>query len=162
MNNVLRIDDGGCIDVIYMDFMKACDTVPHKRLIGKLKSYGLSPKIINWIKSFLSDRKQRVIVKGECSKECRVTSGIPQGSVLGPILFVLYINDLPEIVNSPVYIFADDTKLYRQISNNNDKLKLQQDLDSLQIWSDTWLLKFLSRKKIEKSLLLLPKWLLFL
>ncbi|PJE77517.1 hypothetical protein CI610_03559 [invertebrate metagenome] len=136
------IDKGGELDVIYMDFMKAFDKVPHQRLLRKLSGYGVSLQVVNWIKDFLRNRCQRVIVNGESSKSYPVMSGIPQGSVLGPILFVVYINDLPEIPVSQSPLFADDTKLYRQISNSEDVKILQNDLDNLQNWSDEWLLKF--------------------
>ena len=91
---------GGVTDVIYLDFAKAFDTVPHKRLIAKLEAYGIHGKMLNWIKAFLSGRKQRVKVNGVCSHAADVLSGIPQGSVLGPILFLVYINDLPDVVES--------------------------------------------------------------
>lgn len=136
------IDNGGEIDVIYMDFMKAFDKVPHKRLLKKLIGYGVSQKVVNLIEDFLSNRCQRVIVNGEMSETYPVISGIPQGSVLGPILFVVYINDLPEIPTSSSPLFADDTKLYRRIRNEEDVRILQEDLDKLQIWSNKWLLKF--------------------
>ena len=106
------LDDGGDLDVVYMDFLKAFDTVPHKRLMAKLHSYGIKGKIHRWITSFLSGRRQKVLVNGKASSWTAVISGIPQGSVLGPVLFVLFINDLPETVDSEVFLFADDTKLY--------------------------------------------------
>lgn len=133
------MDEGGSVDVVYMDFMKAFDTVPHRRLLGKLETYGISERTREWIRAFLTDRKQQVSVNGETSKWKSVTSGIPQGSVLGPTLFVLYINDLPDLVDSTALMFADDTKLYRDTRKNVD---MQKDLDNLQKWSDTWLLKF--------------------
>lgn len=136
------IDNGGQLDVIYMDFMKAFDKVPHRRLIKKLKGYGVSDRATNWITNFLSNRCQKVIVNGETSKIYPVLSGIPQGSVLGPILFVLYINDLPENTESQSPLFADDTKLYREIRSIDDKNILQSDLINLEKWSEKWLLKF--------------------
>ncbi|KAK3086726.1 hypothetical protein FSP39_022531 [Pinctada imbricata] len=136
------LDEGNPIDCIYMDFQKAFDTVPHRRLISKLKSYGIDENLITWISSFLSNRLQHVSINGESSDWMDVTSGIPQGSVLGPILFVLYINDLPDEVNSEVYLFADDTKIFKVIGNDTDSETLQRDLDTLTQWSNTWLLKF--------------------
>ena len=129
-----------------MDFMKAFDKVPHKRLLRKLRIYGLSEQIIKWVEDFLSDRSQKVSVNNSESRDRPVTSGIPQGSVLGPILFVIYINDVPECVNASTYIFADDTKIYKEISCEDVVSGLQADLDQLQKWSDTWLLKFHSNK----------------
>ena len=99
-------------------------------------------KVLNWIKGFLKDRTQRVRVNGECSEPAGVMSGIPQGSVLGPILFVIYINDLPAEVKSSVLLFADDTKNYRFIKSIADSVQLQTDLDCLVEWSRKWLLEF--------------------
>jgi hypothetical protein len=111
------LDKGGCVDTIYCYFMKAFDKVPHLRLIHKLEKYQITGQFSGWKKSFLLGRKQRVIVNGEKSEWRDVTSGIPQGSVLGPILFVLYINDMPEVtsVGTHTYLFADDTKAFRGI-----------------------------------------------
>jgi hypothetical protein len=95
-----------------MDFMKAFDKVPHTRLLVKMKAYGLSEKICIWVQYFLSDRKQCVQVNGMKSQWHKVTSGIPQASVLGPVLFVIYNNDLPECVKSDVFLFADDTNFF--------------------------------------------------
>lgn len=97
----------------------------------------ISEKVIKWVESFLSNRLQKVIVDGTESKCHHVTSGIPQGSVLGPMLFVFYINNMPEMVESATYLFADDTKIFREIRDENDEKMLQTDLDSLQSWSDT-------------------------
>jgi hypothetical protein len=135
------LDDGGEIDVIYMDFMKAFDKVPHRRLLEKLRCYGIDGKLLSWMKEFLNGRKQRVVVNGCKSGWKDVISGVPQGSVIGPLLFVLYINDLPDVVEAEVYLFADDTKIFCRILDD-DTSPLQEDLNKLQKWSDTWLLKF--------------------
>ena len=121
-------------DAIYLDFAKAFDTVPHRRLVGKLAAYGISGNVLKWIEGFLHRRTQRVRVNGECSKSSEVKSGIPQGSVLGPILFVIYINNLQEEVMSNALLFADDTKIYRLIKSVADSAALQQDLNSLVDW----------------------------
>ena len=88
------------------------DSVPHERLLSKLKSYGINGKVLEWIKAFLSNRRQIVNVNGMKSDQGTVLSGTPQGSVLGPILFVIYINDLPEFAKCSAYLFADDTKTF--------------------------------------------------
>ena len=122
--------------------MKAFDTVPHKRLIGKLNSYGIGYYTLRWIYAFLSDRLQQVNVNGTNSEWANIKNGIPQGSVLGPIPFVLYINDLPENIVSNVYMFADDTKVFKTMTSPNDQHTLQNDLDCLTSWSSKLLLRF--------------------
>ena len=136
------LDDGGTIDAIYMDFQKAFDSVPLKRLISKVKAHGIDGNIVRWIENFLSNRIQRVIINGAQSEDKTVTSGIPQGSVLGPILFVMYINDLPASVQSEIRLFADDTKLFTRSDLEGATETLQKDLDLLQNWSEKWLLRF--------------------
>lgn len=139
------LDQGNSIDCIYLDFRKAFDSVPHKRLLLKLKSYGIRGKMWSWIESFLENRLQRVVVNGEPSASAKVTSGVPQGSVLGPELFLLFINDLPEVLSSlksTVKIFADDTKLYCEVNDQQDSEILQQDLTSINKWADRWQLPF--------------------
>ena len=116
--------DGGVTDAIYFDFAKAFDTVPHSRLIGKLQAYGVSGDLLKWVEAFLSNRSQIVRVNGEESFSAAVLSGIPQGSVLGPLLFVIYINDLPDKIRSDTLIFADDTKIMRCITSLEDSVKL--------------------------------------
>lgn len=140
------LDRGGNIDCIYLDFRKAFDTVPHLRLSNKLYSYGIRGTVRTWIENFLCDRNQSVRVESSMSPKVGVTSGIPQGSVLGPILFLIFINDLPEIVTSAVKLFADDTKLYREISSESDCDLVQNDLNGLSHWTDTWLLRFNASK----------------
>ena len=148
------LDEGGSLDAIYCDFMKAFDKVPHKRLIYKVSKYGIKGNILGWIESFLSNRTQLVVVGGEESSRLPVTSGIPQGSVLGPLLFVIYINDLPEVVdkNSFAFLFADDTKVFRRIRSHADRVILQKDIKNLKIWSDTWLLKFHPDKCVSMTI----------
>ena len=134
--------NGGVIDAIYLDFSKAFDTVPHQRLIGKLEAYGISGNILSWIKGFLQGRTQRVVVNGSLSPTAPVLSGIPQGTVLGPVLFVVYINDLLDNITSEGLMFADDTKIFRQITSREDAMELQSDLNKLEQWSEKWELKF--------------------
>lgn len=143
------LDNGKYIEAIYMDIQKAFDTVPHRRLMYKLQMYGISGDTFKWLENFLTDRLQYVEVNREKSSYKRVTSGVPQGSVLGPLLFIIYINDLPDKLLSTTYLFADDTKIYQiydNDSNNNNHNTIQQDLDTLQQWSDNWLLKLHPQK----------------
>ena len=136
------IDRGINIDCIYLDFAKAFDKVPHKHLLTKLKAYGISGKIICWIESFLKDRKQQVIVNGVKSSSCNVTSGVPQGSVSGPLFFLVFINDLPDIIISLLLLFADDSKLFNFIKDQYSVQQLQNDLDKLDEWAKKWCIEF--------------------
>ena len=140
------LDDGGNLDAVYMDFRKAFDSVPHRRLLHKIRALGVTGKVHAWITDFLRDRTQIVSVNGTASGESKVTSGIPQGSVLGPLLFVAYINDLPRQAKNEVRIFADDTKLFARSDSIEARNSLQDDLDKLCEWSDTWLLRFHPQK----------------
>ena len=130
------MDVGSPVDVIYLDFQKAFDKVPHQRLIFKLKSHGMGNSIINWIEQCLKDRRHRVVVDGVVSSWKPVFSGVPQGSVLGPILFLIYKNDLEEGVTGNILKFADDTKLFRKVKEIGDKQKLQDDIDKFVKWSE--------------------------
>ena len=131
-------------DTIYTDFSKAFDSVPHKRLLSKIESYGIQGDILNWIKSFLSGRTQCVKVDNVMSGWKNVLSGIPQGSVLGPILFAIFINDLPdEIVYNYCKMFADDCKLYGAVNQTN---LMQIDLSNMGKWSEIWQLPFNASK----------------
>ena len=149
-------DNSTGTDVIYLDFAKAFDTVPHKRLIHKLRAYGIRGKVLIWVKNFLSNRRQKVVLRNGFSAWEDVISGVPQGSILGPILFLLYVNDIPSIVSSTAKMFADDTKLYCPIKTQEDCTNLQSDLNRLSVWSKEWLLKFNESKcvvlRIKKSL----------
>jgi hypothetical protein len=133
---------GDAIDTIYLDFSKAFDTVPHRRLIQKLECYGITGKLLKWIKSFLTNRKQRVALNGFLSMWKLVLSGVPQGSVLGPFLFVIFINDLQDVLKVVSKMYADDTKLISKLSSPNSWMELQRDLDNACEWSNKWLLEF--------------------
>ena len=129
-------------DIAILDFSKAFDTVPHHKLLHKLSSYGVRGKLHRWISSFLCNRFMKVVVDGECSSETKVLSGVPQGTVLGPLLFLVHINDLPDCVTSNVRLFADDCLLYRTVKSQKDQEALQTDLKSLEIWADKWGMRF--------------------
>ena len=141
---MLSRDNNIQTDVAILDFSKAFDTVPHDRLLLKLKHYGIKGDIQEWIKDFLKNRKQRVVVDGKHSSFIKVESGVPQGTVLGPLLFLVYINDLPNNITqgSTVRLFADDCILYREIRTMQDQLILQNDLNKLKEWADKWGMKF--------------------
>lgn len=145
------IDEGNCIDVAYLDFRKAFDLVSHELLIYKMSKYGIDGKILEWVRNWLQDRTQRVVIRGTASDSFKVTSGVPQGSVLGPILFLIYINDLPSEVISPVSLFADDSKIFSRIVTKAHKTKitglngnevLQEDLNKIQEWAKKWRMEF--------------------
>ena len=136
------IDNGMAVDCIYLDFAKAFDKVPHCRLIKKLEAYGFKGELIRWLNDFLTNREQNVIINGISSETKGVTSGIPQGSVLGPMLFVIYINDLPDSIKTYVKIFADDTKIFNVIQTSEDATILQEDIERLVDWSEKWQLPF--------------------
>ena len=130
--------------MIYLDFSKAFDAVPHHLLLHKLRSFGFNGTLYHWLCSYVNSQKQRVVINREHSEWCNVTSGFPQGSILGPILFLLYINDLADCIskNSEIALFADDVKIYRNVDSLNDCLLLQNDLQALDDWSNLWKLQF--------------------
>ena len=136
-------DDDKGVDAIYLDFRKAFDTVPHKRLLYKLNHLGVRGHLLAWIGGFLTGRRQRVILRNGASSWKKVTSGVPQGSILGPLLFLLYVNDIPDAISSSIAkMFADDTKVYNSIVTSADCDALQADLNALAAWSHLWLLEF--------------------
>ena len=130
------------LDLVILDFAKAFDRVPHRRLLGKLDHYGIRGSTHQWITSFLTHRTQQVIVDGATSEKAPVLSGVPQGTVLGPLLFLLFINDLPASVNSKTRLFADDCIIYRKINSIKDCQQLQHDLQRLAEWEATWGMAF--------------------
>ena len=115
------VDEGSPVDVIYLEFQKAFDNVPHQRLMLKLKSHGMGNSIIKWIEQWLTDRRQRVVVDGDVSSWKSVLRGVPRGSVLGHILLLVYITDLEEGITGSILKFADDTKLFRKTKEIGDK-----------------------------------------
>ena len=131
------LEDGEPIDCVFFDFRKAFDMVPHLRLAKKVEAHGITGKLKAWIENYLSGRQQRVAVNGVLSDPAPVTSGVPQGSVIGPILFLLFINDLPELARNLVRLFADDTKLFGRARTIEDCQRLQEDIDKFESWSDT-------------------------
>ena len=139
-----------CVDVAYLDFRKAFDLVSHRHLLLKLEKHGINGQVGNWIKAFLENRKQKVVIRGHESEELDVLSGVPQGSVLGPLLFLIFINDLPKCAACPVCLFADDSKIYSKVPRANKVLPelegsqeiLQKDLDELYKWADKWKMSF--------------------
>ena len=136
-NDITKLHDQNLqVDIAILDFSKAFDVVPHNRLLNKLNYFGINGNVQNWIKSFLMGRTQRVLVKGEFSDDEEVASGVPQGTVMGPLLFLLYCNHLPGVISpgTRVRLFADDCLIYRPVQSLRDQLILQQDLDSLVKW----------------------------
>ena len=137
-----QYDESKAVDIIYLDFQKAFDKVPHKRLLIKLKSHGIQGNVLKWVENWLSDRKQRVVINGKASKWANVTSGVPQGSVLGPVLFLVYINDIDEGVTGIISKFADDTKIANTVASNDQVKEMQNNLDRLSEWGQTWQMNF--------------------
>ena len=135
-------DNSRAIDIIYLDFQKAFDKVPHKKLMIKTRALGIIDEISDWIEDWLTNRKQRVVINGEVSEWADVTSGVPQGSVLGPLLFLIYINDIDVGLTSRIAKFADDTKLGTNAINPTDIEALRKDLNKLGEWSERWQMPF--------------------
>ena len=128
------INKGYSVDLVLLDFAKAFDKVSHVKLIQKLEAYGVNSILVKWIKSFLTGRKQRVIIGDNSSEWEDVTSSVPQGSVLGPLLFTIFINDLPDKVKNECRLYADDSKLIGVIEKDKDVIDIQKDIDNLQNW----------------------------
>jgi hypothetical protein len=143
LHDFMKAYDAGLqTDVAILDFSKAFDTVQHKKLLSKMDSYGIRGPINNWLNMFLTHRKMKVVVEGEQSEEVTVDSGVPQGTVLGLLLFLCHINDLPDVVKSSVRLFAADCLLYRIIKSAKDHQLLQEDLKSLQAWANDLGMRF--------------------
>ena len=130
------LDKGDEIDIVYLDLTRAFDTVCHAHLLQNLRPYGITGLLFNWLSDYLCHRRQRVVANGASSSWVEVCSGVPQGSVFRPILFILYVNDLPDSVSfSNIAMFADDTKCFKSIKTTCDASRFQQDLDSLSVWA---------------------------
>ena len=141
-----QLDKRNPVDVIFLDFSKAFDKVPHQRLLSKLKSHGITGQCAKWIENWLTNRKQRVVLNGKQSQWSCVTSGVPQGSVLGPLLFLIYVNDMDDGLSCNISKFADDTKIYSTVRDTQEGVQMQNDLDKLLEWSRKWQMQFNTSK----------------
>ena len=139
-----NLDIGNQTDMILLDFSKAFDKVNHSSLLSKLQHYGIKGKLHKWISGFLEKRTQKVLLEGATSSATTVLSGVPQGTVLGPLLFLIYINDLPKFISpgTQLKLFADDSAVYRKIKSSLDHEILQQDLSRLTEWEKEWSMQF--------------------
>ena len=147
-----NLDKGSQTDAISLDFARAFDTVPHSRLLLKMNFYGIR-KLLPWIKDFLNGRKQSVVIDGVHSRFVQVISGIPQGSVIGALLFLIFINDLPSsVTKSFTGVFCDDTLLAKEIKNMNDASDLQNDLNKVVEWTKTWGMAFNTVKCVKMTI----------
>lgn len=145
-----QIQAGYAVDVIYLDYAKAFDKVDHAIVIKKAKALGISGKLLKWLENFLAHRVQTVLVNGVPSTEKPVISGVPQGTVLGPLLFLIMINDMPQSIKyCSISSFADDTKLVKPISNTEDTVKIQEDLINIFNWTSGNNLSFNSNKFVH-------------
>jgi hypothetical protein len=136
------VDCGLQVDVVYLDFKKAFDKVPHRRLLAKLEAHGIEGLTLRWIENWLSSREQRVVVNGYFSTWTSVESGVPQGSVLGPLLFLIYINDIDSGIINALLKFADDCKLFGCVTTAHELESMKADLATLAKWSKEWLMPF--------------------
>ena len=139
------VDEGHPLDIIYLDFSKAFDKVPIQRLLSKCHGVGIRGNLLTWIEQWLVGRKQRVVLNGEASSWGDISSGVVQGSCLGPILFTIFINDIDtavDTVNSVMSKFADDTKWGKIVEGEQDKNSFQEGINNLVKWSKDWQMMF--------------------
>ena len=137
LHDMAKAIQGSSIHAAVLDFAKAFDKVPHRWLLRKLQHYRIQGSLLNWLESFLTQHFQSVVCEGRTSSQCLVTSGVPQGTVLGPLLFLLYMNDLPDNVQTSVRLFVDNALLYGIVASDAD-CDLQSDLRRLQSWQYLW------------------------
>ena len=130
------LDEKEVVDIIYLDFQKAFDKVPYTNLMMKVRSLGIRGKLGEWVENWLRNRQQRVTINGVYSEWAEVSSGVPQGSILGPVLFTIYINDIDTDVKNSILKFADDTKMWGRVSSREDRARMHEDLKTLEVWSD--------------------------
>ena len=148
-SRVKAIDNKRFVDTVYIDFAKAFYTVYHAKLLHKLPKYGITGNILKWFASFLNGRKQRVTIGHSYSDYTNVASGVPHGSCTGPLLFILYINDLPDYnldINTDISLFADDSKIYTVLSDVSERSTMQERLNQFMEWADRWQLKIAEHK----------------
>ena len=137
------LDEGKEVRAIFCDVSKAFDRVWHKGLLFKLKSGGITDSLLDWFEDYLSNRKQRVVLPGATSRWTNIKAGVPQGSILGPLLFLVYINDIVDEINSNIRLFADDTSLYIIVENPIEAaIQLNADLENVHQWASRWLVTF--------------------
>ena len=153
------LDNKGQVDTFILDFEKAFDTAPYELHKSKLFSYGIGSKTLKWINAFQCYRQQRVVVNGVKSDWAPIVSGVLQGTILGPLLFSLHINDITADIESEISLFADECVCYREIKDKGDTLILQRDIDRLGNWARKWDMRFqlvkcnmmqLTRKHLNK------------
>lgn len=145
------LDKRLAVECIFLDFRKAFDTVPHSLLIEKMLTYKINPAVVSWIKEYLTLRRQFVVVNGVRSRAQSVSSGVPQGSVLGPLLFLLYINDIGDGLTSQLRLFADDCVVYRITNGTEDLNLIQQDLDRISTWCTRWRMQLNLTKTVNMT-----------
>ena len=134
------LDRGNEVRAVFLDISKAFDKVWHAGLLAKMKNLGVGGTLLNWFESYLKSRQQRVVIEGSSSSWKEVKAGVPQGSVLGPLLFLIYINDIQQNIDSDCFLFADDTMLLEEVfSPQSAARSLNKDLNSISLWSNRWL-----------------------
>ncbi len=135
-------DNTKSLDIVCLDFQKAFEKVPHNKLMFKVKQLGINRKAHKWIENWLNNRKQRVVINGTASDWAPVTSGVPQGSVIGPVLFIIYINDIDVVLNNFISKFPDGTNIGNSLVDDRDRLNLQEDQRKISQWSERWKMPF--------------------